>query len=83
MLPCPFCGNTQIERKNFFGDILGYGCCGIKCSRLWRWDQVAASLELAKAEIRHAECHPADSKVLRATKKATTKARTRVLEVFK
>ena len=53
---CPLCGETEPYLGNVFGDITGYGCCGVECQTSELWNQYATGVDLAKSEAWRDEC---------------------------
>ena len=88
---CPICG----EEPDILIDLFdkhekypkGYDCCEVQCRTLTTWNQYAAAMELAKAEVvtANATCGvPLDRLEARieANRRLLSEAKMRVLEVF-
>ena len=81
---CPMCGNSQVETLNEYTIPSGAYCCGVWCSSLEKWNQYAAAMELAKAELYALETVQqidSDEEIYEAFN-IRNEARKRVLEVF-
>lgn len=76
---CPLCGEPEPYLGNIFGDITGYGCCGVECQTSDLWNKYAAAMKLARAEFELDRCNP---EYEHQWQFYIEEARKRVLEVF-
>lgn len=82
---CPVCGGKPLDKWEVTSVRVfqtGQMCCGVDCNTNERWDQYAAAMELAKAEVKLLDSIQAYAGYDQALIDRT-KARERVLEVFK
>ena len=78
---CPICGGKPLDKWEVTSARVfqtGQMCCGVDCSTNERWNQYAAAMELAKAEVTYT-----NSDSPRWAVKGWNVARRQVLEVFK